>query len=79
MIDSGQAKIAKAYILYRQKHAEMRMAKKAILGREIAGRTKVSVNSARVLKERYLRKDDEGRIIETPDGLFFSYFKNPSF
>ncbi len=76
LIDSGQARIAKAYILYRQKHAEMRSAKKAILGREIAGKTKVSVNAARVLKERYLRKDDAGKIIETPDGLFWRVAKN---
>ncbi len=76
LIDSGQAKIAKAYILYRQKHAQLRSAKKAILGREVAGRAKISVNSARVLKERYLRQDDAGRIIETPDGLFWRVANN---
>ncbi|MFO0702640.1 MAG: vitamin B12-dependent ribonucleotide reductase [Candidatus Andersenbacteria bacterium] len=76
LIDSGQAKIAKAYILYRQKHAQLREAKKAILGREVSGKVKVSVNSLRVLKERYLRKDEDGKLIETPDGLFWRVANN---
>jgi len=76
LIDSGQAKIAKAYILYRQKHAELRATKKAILGREVSGKVKVSINSLRVLKERYLRKDESGKIIETPDGLFWRVANN---
>ncbi len=76
LIDSGQAKVAKSYILYRQKHAEYRAAKRAILGREVSGRVKISVNSAKVLKERYLRKDENGRIIETPDGLFWRVANN---
>lgn len=68
LIDQGHAKTAKAFILYRQKRTELRAEKAAVMGRSID--TKLSINALRVLKERYLRKDDQGNVIETPDGMF---------
>ena len=68
LIEQGHAKTAKAYILYRQERAEERKSKAAVIGKEV--KTKVSLNALRVLKERYLLKDDEGDVIETPDELF---------
>ena len=58
---------AKAYILYRQRHAEARLAKR-ILG--VADELKLSLNAIRVLEKRYLGKDMHGRILESPLGMF---------
>lgn len=68
LINTGHAKTAKAYILYRQKRSVLRAEKSAVMGRTVD--TNISVNALRVLKERYLRKDDMGNVIETPDGMF---------
>lgn len=68
LIKSGHAKTAKTYILYRQKRSELRAEKSAIIGRTVD--TKLSINALKVLKERYLRKDDMGNVIEAPDQLF---------
>lgn len=68
LIEQGHAKTAKAYIIYRQKRAEERKTKAAIIGKEV--KTKLSLNALKVLKERYLLKSDEGNVIETPEELF---------
>jgi ribonucleoside-diphosphate reductase alpha chain len=60
--------VAKAYILYRNKHAKMR-AMRAALGIE-ADELKIPINSLTVMAARYLLKDDNGKIIETPKQLF---------
>ena len=60
-------KTAKAYIIYRNKHAEIR-AYKASLG--IVDDLKLPLNSLVVLAARYLLKNEEGKIIETPKQLF---------
>ncbi len=72
LIESGHAKTAKAYILYRQNRAAIRKEKTQILEKEELDEVdKVfDVNALRVLKARYLRKDDKGRLIETPKQLF---------
>lgn len=67
LIESGHAKTAKAYILYRQKHNEIRQAKE-MLG--VDDDLKMPLNTIKVLAARYLLKDDEGKIIETPKQLF---------
>ncbi|MGC8812523.1 MAG: ribonucleotide reductase N-terminal alpha domain-containing protein, partial [Candidatus Aenigmatarchaeota archaeon] len=67
LIENGHAKTAKAYILYRQKRAELRKAK-ALLG--VEDDLKLPLNAIVVLEKRYLRKDPEGKIIETPRQLF---------
>lgn len=72
LIERGYAKIAKSYILYREKRAEIRLEKQQILDKEDIDEIdkKFDSNSLRVLKSRYLRKDDTGRVIESPQQLF---------
>ncbi len=76
LIDQGHGKTAKAYILYRQKHKEVRDARIAMLGKPTS--LKLSLNSLAVLKGRYLLKDPEGNIIETPEELFHRIAENIS-
>lgn len=72
LVENGQAKVAKAYIIYRQKRAEMRREKQRILEKESIDEVdKVfDLNALRVLKARYLKKDETGKLIETPKQLF---------
>jgi len=67
LIENGHAKTAKSYILYREKRAEDRK-KKALLG--LKDDLKIPLNSLIVLSKRYLRKDENLNIIETPRHLF---------
>lgn len=67
LVENNLADAAKAYILYRQRHAEARLAKQ-ILG--VADELKLSLNAVRVLEKRYLSKDEEGHVIESPLGMF---------
>ncbi len=72
LIESGHAKTAKAYILYRQKRSELRKEKETLLEKpEIDEVDKAfDLNALKVLKARYLRKDEKGRLIESPKELF---------
>src|SRR3989338_2406969 len=72
LIETGHAKTAKAYIIYRQKRAEIRAEKRLVLEKEEIDEVdkRFDVNALRVLKARYLRKDDQGKLIETPKQLF---------
>ncbi|MBW2973049.1 vitamin B12-dependent ribonucleotide reductase [Candidatus Woesearchaeota archaeon] len=76
LIDQGHGKTAKAYILYRQRHKEVREAKEILLGKSTS--LKISLNSLAVLKGRYLLKDPAGNIIETPEELFHRVAENIS-
>ncbi|GFO96799.1 ribonucleoside-diphosphate reductase,adenosylcobalamin-dependent, partial [groundwater metagenome] len=67
LIKNGYASVAKAYILYREKRAQIRKAK-GFFG--VRDELKLSVNAVRVLERRYLLKDDMGNVIETPTELF---------
>ncbi|MCW1296952.1 MAG: vitamin B12-dependent ribonucleotide reductase [Candidatus Parvarchaeota archaeon] len=67
LINSGYAEAAKAYILYRQKRTEIREAKK-FLG--VIDDLKLTLNAINVLQKRYLLKDKDGKIIETPKQMF---------
>jgi ribonucleoside-diphosphate reductase alpha chain len=67
LIKNGYAEVAKAYILYRQRRAEARAAK-ALFG--VADDLKLTVNAIRVLQRRYLLRDEQGDIIETPSQMF---------
>jgi len=67
LIKNGYADVAKAYILYRQERAEIREFKK-FLG--VVDDLKLGVNAIKVLKNRYLMKDEEGKVIETPSQMF---------
>lgn len=67
LVEDGHYKTAKAYILYRQKRTELRRAK-AMLG--VDDDLKLPLNAIIVLEKRYLRKDDSGKVIETPRQMF---------
>lgn len=62
-----EAKVAKAYIIYRNKRTELR-AYKTSLG--LQDDLKMPLNSLIVLAARYLLKDENGKVIETPKQLF---------
>lgn len=72
LIESGQARVAKAYILYRQKRAEIRKEKQLILNKTEIDEVdkRFDINALRVLKSRYLRKEPSGKVIESPKQLF---------
>lgn len=63
----GYAIVAKAYIVYRQQRTAVRELKKRIGVRDDL---KLSVNAIKVLERRYLLRDEDGDIIETPGQLF---------
>jgi len=67
LIRNGYADVAKAYILYRQKRAEIREYKRFF---GVVDDLKLGVNAIKVLKNRYLMKDYEGKVIETPSQMF---------
>ncbi len=72
LIEEDCARIAKTYILYRQKRAEIRNEKKLILNKEEIDEVDkhFDVNALRVLRSRYLRKDESGNVMESPKELF---------
>jgi ribonucleoside-diphosphate reductase alpha chain len=67
LMGEGYDQIAKKYILYREKRMEIRMAKSAM---GLKDDLKLPVNTMEVLKRRYLLKDNDRNIIETPSELF---------
>jgi ribonucleoside-diphosphate reductase alpha chain len=72
LVENGQAKVAKVYILYRQKRAEIRREKQRVLEKETIDEVDKAfdLNALRVLKARYLKKDETGKLTETPKQLF---------
>ena len=72
LIEEGHARTAKAFILYRQQRAEVRKEKMQVLEKNTIDEVdkNFDVNALRVLKARYLRKDEKGHLIETPKQLF---------
>jgi ribonucleoside-diphosphate reductase alpha chain len=67
LMTRGQVNAAKAYILYREQRAEVRRLK-GVIG--VRDDLKLTVNAIKVLERRYLLKDEEGNVVETPTGLF---------
>ncbi|MBI2041140.1 MAG: adenosylcobalamin-dependent ribonucleoside-diphosphate reductase [DPANN group archaeon] len=67
LIKNNLADVAKAYILYRQKHAEQREIK-TFFG--VKDDLKLGINAIEVLRRRYLLKNNEGKIMETPSQMF---------
>ncbi len=72
LIGTAHAKIAKAYILYREHRAEIRQQKEQILNKTEIDEVdkKFDLNALRVLASRYLKKSEDGKIIESPKELF---------
>ncbi len=67
LIEGGHAATAKAYILYRQKRTELREAKTLLAG--VRDDVKLNLNAVKVLERRYLLKDPEGRVMESPSEM----------
>ena len=67
LMDLGFKKAARAYIVYREERKKIRGAKK-IIG--VEDDLKLTMNAVRVLEARYLLKDEQGNIIETPKQMF---------
>ncbi|NJE03875.1 adenosylcobalamin-dependent ribonucleoside-diphosphate reductase [Thermococcus sp. MV11] len=72
LMRAGLFDVAKAYILYRKKKAEIREEKKKILNKDRLDEIdkRFSINALRVLASRYLIKNEKGEIIESPRELF---------
>ncbi len=67
LIKNGYVDVAKAYILYRQKRTEIREFKTFF---DVVDDLKLGINAIKVLQKRYLMKDMEGRVVETPSEMF---------
>jgi len=72
LMRAGLFDVAKAYILYRKKKAEIREEKKKILNKDRLDEIdkRFSLNALRVLASRYLIRNEKGEIIESPRELF---------
>jgi len=67
LMQEGLSSVARSYILYREEHKDIRQVK-VIYG--VRDDLKLPLNTLLVLKKRYLLKDDEKNIVETPRELF---------
>ena len=67
LVKKGYVDVAKAYILYRQKRTEIREFKTFF---DVVDDLKLGINAIKVLKRRYLLRDEEGNVIETPSQMF---------
>ena len=63
LMAAGHYITAKAFILYRERRAKERVARQVIGVSDDVG---MSMNALKVMARRYLLKDGEGRVIETP-------------
>jgi len=68
LIRAKLVQVAKAYIIYRQKHKEIREANHML--KEYRGEVESTPNAMVVLQKRYLRRDENGRVTETPEEMF---------
>ena len=73
LMAAGHYLTAKAYILYRAARSDERRIERIIGVRDDLD---LSPNQLKVLSSRYLLKDDEGKVIETPSELFRRVAKN---
>ena len=68
LLENHHIKTAKSFILYREKQARIRDLKKSIIGTIVS--KDLSFNALKILKERYLLKDANSVLTETPEGMF---------
>lgn len=69
LIEGGHAKTAKAYILYREQHKNIRNTQEGILNGHVT-KLPFSINALRVLAGRYLQRNEDGEVTESPEGMF---------
>ena len=62
----GYEKVAQEYQVYRQKKIELRKLREKL----DVGEPKLTVNAMEVLRQRYLLRDENEKIVETPPELF---------
>lgn len=67
LMEQDFPEVAKAYILYRKKRSEIREAKR-FLG--VEDELKLTFNAISVLERRYLLKNENGQVTETPSQMF---------
>jgi len=67
LIEMGHTKTAKSYILYRQKRAGIRKVK---IGLGVEDDMKLPLNTIIILASRYLKRDENRKVIESPRQLF---------
>jgi len=67
LMDLGYNSVAKAYIIHREKRKRKRELREHL---DIVDDLKLGLNAAKLLKDRYLMRDTEGNVIETPSELF---------
>jgi ribonucleoside-diphosphate reductase alpha chain len=73
LMAAGHYQTAKGYILYRQKRSEERRVERIIGVRDdldLPAQAGLTPNQLKVLESRYLLKDENGKVIETPSQLF---------
>jgi len=72
LIEAGEVRLAREYIKYRAYRASLREEKQTILEKDSVDEVDKSftVNALKVLKSRYLGKDEKGKLIESPKELF---------
>ncbi|PIY60681.1 ribonucleoside-diphosphate reductase, adenosylcobalamin-dependent [Candidatus Woesearchaeota archaeon CG_4_10_14_0_8_um_filter_47_5] len=75
LIEHNHATTAKAYILYRYQKKKERDAKAALMGGAYE-KTALSMNALTVLEKRYLKKDKDSNVIETPGQMFHRVAEN---
>lgn len=73
LMAAGHYKTAKAYILYREKRSDERRAERLIGVRDDLNMTP---NQLKVMESRYLLKDEDGKVVETPSELFRRVARN---
>lgn len=69
LIEGGHAKTAKAFILYREQHKNIRSQQEELLGGKVT-KLPFSNNALKVLAGRYLQRNEEGEVNETPEEMF---------
>ncbi len=66
LIENGHARTAKAFIVYRENKKHLNQDKRALGIEDDIG---LSYNSLYILKQRYLKRNEKGEIVETPGGM----------
>jgi ribonucleoside-diphosphate reductase alpha chain len=62
LVTLGEPEVARRFSAYRRQRAEVREAKRELGVRD---ELKLSLNAVAILRERYLRRDDQGRVAES--------------
>ncbi|MEK6936635.1 MAG: adenosylcobalamin-dependent ribonucleoside-diphosphate reductase [Nanoarchaeota archaeon] len=68
LIKEGLAEVAKSFILYRYQRTVIREAKQSLIGK--IDDSDLSITSLKIAEAKYLLKDNDGNIIETPNQMF---------